>query len=710
MSMDFLADLDRADVPEKCAGTARYIADIHLPEMLEAVTVRSTVRRGTITSMKLPALPPSCLCIGPQQVPGQNQICFFPDPCPFFAPGSVQYKGEPLFLLVGEDKDVLRSLAARVRVNYEEIPAVRTMDEALAGTSPPLFGTDNIYVDESFSRGDVDGAFARADEVFTTSTRTGYQDHLYLEPQGALACPQGESMTVYVSSQGPHVVRRVVAAALGWEQDRVRVIQSAVGGGFGGKIETPMFLAAQAAVAANVCGRPVRLIYSRQEDLLCSTKRHPSRVTVRSALDSRGSILGMDMDILFQAGGYSLSCRMVLDTGVKKASGVYHFPAFRVRGRGVATNNPMPGAFRGFGAPQVYFGLESHMNALARKLGRDPLEMKRHYFIHQGDETISRGKYHFAVGLEETVRAAVTASGYDFRRKKIISPPGLRRGLGQALIKFGAPNSTDSSISLSDRTVGLRKRADGTIEILSELVEMGQGLHTAFRKIVARALDVPVEKVVHAPGDTARVPFVSITGASMSIVLFGRILVEAANKLKPRLNEPGEITVLEPAAQPEHVHWDARTMRGEPFHAYAWGTFVAEVEVDMHTWQVRVTGLWVALDVGTAIDRRLVQGQIQGGAVQGLGYGLLECMPEDGFAGSLTDYLIPSFLDVPRVQDLIVETPYPPGPFGAKCVGEPPLVGVGAAIADAVAEACGVEIRQLPITPEYLMQVMEGTA
>jgi CO/xanthine dehydrogenase Mo-binding subunit len=707
MSMDFAANLDRADTPDKCSGAARYVHDLHVPGMLQALVVRSTIRRGVIRSIRVPELPPGCYRVGPEQIPGVNQISYFKDPCPFLAPGSVQYRGEPVILLAGEDMALLRRIRDAVRIAYEEIPAIRTLEESLAGDRPPIFGTDNIYVEERFGHGDAQAAFDTAAEIFSTTTRTGYQDHLYLEPQGVLACPEGDRMTIYASSQGPHAVRLAVAAALGWDKARIRVVQTTVGGAFGGKIEPPMFLASQAAVAALVCRRPVRLIYTREEDLLCTTKRHPSRVTVQSALDAHGRILAVDMDIVFQGGGYSQSSPMVLDTAAKKGSGVYHFAAIRIRGRGVATNNPMPGAFRGFGGPQIYFGLETHMNALARKLGRDPLTLKRAYFIKQGDPTVTGGHYHFPVGLSATLQAATSASGYYERRGKHSRNPGLLRGMGQALIKFGAPNSVDSSISLDHRTLGLRKRADGQIEILSEMVDMGQGLHTAFRKIVARALEVPVDQVVHAPGDTDRVPFLSITGASMSIVLFGRTLLDAVEKLKPRLHEPGEITVFQSVRQPDHVHWNAAELRGEPFHSYAWGAFVAEVEVDTITWQVRLVDLWVALDVGKTIDRRIVQGQIEGGAVQGMGFGLLEEMPRDRFAASLTDYLIPSFLDVPRIKGLVLETPYRPGPYGAKCVGEPPLVGVGAAIADAVAEACGVEIRQLPVTPEYLMQQMQ---
>jgi CO/xanthine dehydrogenase Mo-binding subunit len=707
MDTDFSFDLDRTDTPTKCAGAARYVRDLRVPGMLEALTVRSTVRRGIITGIALPGLLPGYHCIGPEDIPGPNQISYFRELCPIFAPGAVQYRGEALFLLVGKDMARLRRLSDGVRVDYEEIPAIHTLEEALAGNKPPVFGQDNIYADETVGHGDVGQAFAMAEEVFETTTRTGYQDHLYLEPQGVLACPDGDRMTIYVSSQGPHAVRKVVAAALNRDEDRVRVVQTEVGGGFGGKIEPPMFLAAQAAIAASVCGRPVRLVYSREEDLLCTTKRHPSRVTVRSALSANGSILGVDIDILLQGGGYSQSSFMVLDTGVKKGSGVYNFPAVRVRGRAVATNNPMPGAFRGFGSPQVYFGLETHMNALARKLGREPLAMKQAYFICQNDVNLTGGHYCFPIGLPETLDAATVDSGYFERRKKLESTSKVRRGMGQALVKFGAPNSVDSSIPLDHRKIGLRKRPDGIVEILSELVEMGQGLHTALRKIVAQALDIPVGLVVHAPGDTDRVPFLSITGASMSVVLLGRTLLEAAKKLKFRLNEPGEIIILEPVSQPAHVHWDAKNLCGEPFHSYSWATFIAEVAVDLTTWQIRVTDLWLAMDVGRAIDRRIVQGQMEGGAVQGIGFGLLEQMPVDNFIGSLSDYLIPTFVDVPRVRIQMVEVPYPPGPYGAKCVGEPPLVGVGAAIADAVAQACGVEIWELPVTPEYLMRRMK---
>ncbi len=346
------------------------------------------------------------------------------------------------------------------------------------------------------------------------------------------------------------------------------------------------------------------------------------------------------------------------------------------------------------------------MNALARKLGEEPLAFKAHYFSRQGNPTLTGGVYHHHVSLAEVVESVKKISDYENRIASLPKAHGRLFGIGQAMFSFGAPFSVDTETPLVNRAVGLVKHENGSIEILSELVDMGQGLHTAFRKIVARTLGIPIERVVYHDVDTDDAPPVTITGASMSVVLLGRTLKNAAEKLKPHLDEPGEIRIIEQCGQPPHVRWDGRKKRGDPFHSYVWGAVVAEVEVDKVTWQVTVRHLWMALDIGTAIDGRIVRGQIEGGAIQGLGYALLESTPPDTMIASLTDYMIPGSLDVPAMECILVENPYPEGPYGAKCVGEPPLVAVAPAIADAVANACGVEITQLPVSPEYLMQRM----
>jgi len=704
--MPFSKDADRTDTPGKCSGATSYVADLRFADMLEAVTVRSTIRRGVIKKITLPYLPDGYYSVDASDIPYLNQVTYFHDPCPYFAESEVKYVGQPILLIVGPDVQEVHRLSHEVQIQYEEIPAIHTLDEALEGTKPPLHNDDNIYFKEDFLYGDVDAAFSQAVEVFETETRTGYQEHLYLETQGVVAVPEKDRMTIHASTQGPHAMRQVLATAFGWDQARFRVRQMPLGGGFGGKIESPFFLAGHAAFAAHKCKRPVRLIYSREEDLLATTKRHPSRVITRSALDADGNILAMDVDVVFQAGGYALSCGMVLDTGLKKATGVYHFPAARVMGRAVATNNLMAGAYRGFGGPQTFFAVETHMNALARKLHKEPLLFKADYFIKQGENTLTGGKYHFHVALPETIEEVTKLAGYEQRKKQPAHSGRTLHGVGQALFNFGAPFSLSTNHPLPERYMGLLKREDGKVEILSELVDMGQGLHTALRKITAHALDIPMERIIYVDADTDRVPEASITGASMSVVLFGRTLKDAADKLKPRLDEPGEFRVLEKIRQPDHLQWDPEKQQGDPFHSYVWGAVIAEVEVDTITWQVATRKIWTALDVGTAIDRRIVKGQIEGGIIQGLGYSLLESMQPDAMSTSLADYIIPTSLDAPPVESVLIANPYPPGPYGAKCVGEPPLLGVGPAIADAVANACGVEVFQLPISPEYLMKKM----
>ncbi len=695
---------DRADTFDKCSGRACYIHDMQVDGCLWARTIRSSCRRGKITAIHLPVLPVGYFTVDYSDIPGQNQISFFGDYCPYLAEKEVNYIGQPVLLLVGPDQEKLVQLAGEIEIEYEEIPAILTLDEALSSSKPPLHKEDNIYVDESFERGDADTAFAGATQVFETITRTGYQEHLSLEPQGMIAIPNGERIEVYGATQGPHSVKNCMATLFGWDKERFRIVQTTMGGGFGGKIEISFLLAGHVALAAHKSGKPVKLIYDRCEDMLATTKRHPSKIRIRTARDDQDKIVAADIDVVFQAGGYALSCLMVLDTGLKKATGVYHFPAVRVRGRAVATNNVMPGAFRGFGGPQVFMAIETHMNALARHLDVDGLNLKSNYLIQQHDTTVTGGKYHFHVSLPQTIEKAVERSDYHIRKKNLHKERGKKlRGIGQALFTFGAPFSLDTNLPLMQRYMGLKKDKHGMVYILSELVDMGQGLHTALRKIVAETLEIPLERVIHNAPDTDVDPEASITGASMSIVLFGKILKNAAERMKPRLSDKEEVEIIEKLQQPEHLSWDADKQKGDPFHSYVWGTVIAEVEVDTLTWQVRVVQLWNAMDVGVPIDRRIIRGQIEGGNIQGLGFGLLEGMELDRMTTSLSDYLLPTSLDVPPIDSVLIENPYPAGPFGAKCVGEPPIVGVAPAIADGVANACGFEVWQLPLTPEYLL-------
>ncbi len=353
--MDLLHNSDRADTPGKCAGETLFIRDMQFPGALDAVTVRSTSRRAKIVKVEPPEMPEGYFVVDLTDIPGKNQVVFFRDPCPYFAEGRVNYIGQPIMLVVGPDIRLARKLAGEVHIEYEQIPPIKTMDDALSNNYPPLHGDNNVCAEEIFQYGEVEQAFSDCAEIFETVTRTGYQEHLYMEPQGVVAVPDGERIIVYASTQGPHALRLTLAGAFGWDPERFCVRQTPVGGGFGGKIEPPFILAGHAAFAARKSGRPVRLTYSREEDMLATTKRHPSRIVVRTALDENRQITALDIDVLFQAGGYALSCEMVLNNGLKKATGVYHFPAARARGRAVATNNPMGGAFRGFGAPQILF-------------------------------------------------------------------------------------------------------------------------------------------------------------------------------------------------------------------------------------------------------------------------------------------------------------------------------------------------------------------
>lgn len=675
------------DLYDRISGRVLYLADLKCEGALEAVTVRSQVPRGAVRGVSVPELPPDCFIIGAQDVPGVNETLMFAGQ-PIFADREVRWLGEPVLLVLAPDKRMARELAAQVKIDFEELPALMTFDEAIEKASP--------YMDWQNGFGDAEAAFAKAARVVETRVETGAQEHLYMEPQGALAVPRADGgLTVYASCQGPVIIRDGVAKTLGCAPELVNVVVPAVGGGFGGKEDPPMTICPQAAVAAWKLKRPVRLLYERGEDLLYTAKRHPSKTVMRSALDAEGNILALDAEVWMRAGGYKQSCEWILDTGMRHVTGVYKFPAVRARGRAVGTNTQLNGAFRGFGVPQVYTAIETHMCDIASALGVDSVELKRKYMIHDGDETVTNGHFDDVRGLRKCADAVTT----ELPRAK---------GTGYAFYNFGSPFSWTPELMTEKCSLKLKKDKDGVVHIISELMEMGQGLHTTHRKIAAETLGIDVERVVFDGTDTAWAPNLAITSASRGTVLFGKTVRDAAARLKPHLDEPGEYEVEESPVQPERVKFDMAKIRGDAFHTYANGAVAVAVEVDRSTGKVTVKRLSIAQDSGTPIDRRILKGQIAGGLIQGLGFALGEEFYE-GRTGSLHDYVIPTFEDQPPLSvHIIDDCPYADGPFGAKCAGEITTVGVGAALLEAVSSAIGRPVRRLPVTSEQILSLLEG--
>jgi len=701
--------IQRVDAKDKAGGSARYIADIPFDGMLYAKTVRSEEARAEILGVKVPDLPEGYYYIDARDIPpeGKNRIEMIKDDWPVFADKEVRFIGETIGLLAGPDRGELNRLRDLIEVRYKKLIPVLTISEALEKKDGAVHGNDNVYADYSITKGDPDTAFRKAARIIEDRLDTGYQEHIYMEPQGVVARPGADDgLEIFFSGQCPFYVRHAVAAALGMDEERITVQQTVTGGAFGGKEHYPDAIATPLAVAALRTGRTIGCFFDRIEDISFTPKRHPSEICFRTALDNEGNITAMDIDVRINAGAYESCSMVVLQRAIFSVNSVYDIPNVKIRGRAVATNNVPSDAYRGFGAPQGLFAMEMHMSHLARELDRNEMEFKKACLIKKGGLTVTNGKIHEDVKLPEMIERVDAMSDYSRKVKEF--KPGKWRGIGMSLFNHGSGFTGNGEQAVIKGVVKMRKRADGCVDLLVSNVEMGQGLQTTFRKIAAMVLDIPVDKVVYDDPNTSLVPDSGPTCASRSIAIVGYLVQEAAKKLKKRWDSDDAVEISHEYAQPEGLGWDQETFQGDAYPSYGWGVNVIEVEVDPLTYEVTTRGIWAVHDVGVAIDEKIVEGQVDGGIIQALGYGHLEKLESrDGRyqQRTMADYVIPTSMDFPRVESSLVDNPYEYGPFGAKGAGELVFDGAAAAFADAVQMAVNTNVRRIPVTPEYILEV-----
>ena len=704
----------RVDAAQKAAGVAGYVADLKVEGVLYARSVRSSVPRGRIVSVSYPDLPTGYTVVDWRDIPegGKNTILMIDDDWPVFARDEVRFVGQTLGLIVGPDRTTLSRLVEEVAVEYEEATPAYTIEDSLSLRGGALQGEDNVFVEYLLEKGDWAGAEKAAARIVEEEFSTGFQEHVYMEPQGCLMLREKGVLTLYASTQCPFYLRKALANTLGLPKEEIRVVQAHTGGGFGGKEHYPDVLATALGVAVLKTESPVQMVLDRHEDMMYTSKRHPSRIRFRTALDRKGAIIGMDIDTVLNAGAYITCSSVVLQRAILSATGVYDIPNARVRGRALATNTVPSDAFRGFGAPQALFAIETHMDHLAAEAAKeagaeataDPAAFKRRYFLENGSETVSGGLVHDAVLLETMLERIEAASGYTRKRRE--AGPG--RGIGISFFNHGCGFTGAGERDVIRGKVILSKNADGIVRIGAAGVDMGQGVLTTFKKVVAGVLDIPMEQIVYDLPDTTVVPDSGPTCASRSIMVVGYLLQEAAKSLREQWR-PGEAQeVVQEYRHPEHLSWDQDRLRGDAYPAYGWGINVIEIQVDPLTYEIDVEHIWTVYDVGVPIDTRIVEGQVHGGMIQALGYASLEKLELlDGRFRQVTmaDYAIPTALDYPPVETDLVENPYPFGPFGAKGAGELVFDGAAPALAQAVEQALGRKVYAIPLTPERLMEL-----
>ena len=679
----------------RATGAALYADDLSFPGMLHGRTIRSSIPRGRVTAIALEFDRAGFTVVDHRDIPGENCIALIERDQPCLAADEVRHSAEPLLLLAHADRDTLAS--ARVDVRYE--PASPLLDPA---------ASEQVFKHITIEKGNLARGFERAETIVEGSYSTGAQEHVYIEPNGVIAVPEPAGLALYGSMQCPYYVLKALKVLLGGAVPGIRVIQTETGGGFGGKEEYPSIIAAHACLLALKSGRPVKLVYDRGEDMVATTKRHPSVVRHRTGLTRDGKLTAMQVDVLMDGGAYCTLSPVVLSRGVIHAAGPYRCANTRIEGRVVMTNTPPYGAFRGFGAPQTQFAMEVHMDRIAETLGIDPVTLRLRNALKPGDTTATGQKLGPDTSAVAVLREAVRRTGFKRKRAKLA---GSGRGIGLSLFYHGAGFTGSGEVMLGSRA-GLETTPRG-VRILVANTEIGQGTRTMLAQIVADALGIGYDEVDVAEADTSQVPDSGPTVASRTCMVVGGLLERCARTLRERLAgatpaehhaRHGRLHVEEQYAAPEGRRWDDATYRGDAYATFAWGCDVCEVALDPVTHEARVAKLTAVQEFGRAIHPAMAQGQIEGGSAQGLGWALLEqvVMRDGAMAnGQLTNYVIPTTLDTPPMDIVMLENPYAGGPFGAKGLGELPIDGPAPAVVNAIRHA-GLDVRAIPATPEAL--------
>jgi CO/xanthine dehydrogenase Mo-binding subunit len=725
--------IPRREGRAKVTGHARYLDDLSMPGMLHGATVRSPVPRGILHDIQYsPDIPwNEFTVVTAVDIPGRNVVQLIDDDQPYLADGEVNHAEEPIVLLAHPDASLLEEGRRGISFEIETLPAVYTIEDALSGREI-IWGRDNIFKTYLVSRGDVDVACAQPDVVIVQGEyETGAQEQLYIEPNGMLALARGEDgITVWGSMQCPYYVHKALAALFDLPGEKIRVVQMETGGGFGGKEEYPSIIAGHAALLSWKSGRPVKMVYDRAEDMVATTKRHPSKTHHRTAVSRDGRLVAIDIDFVIDGGAYTTLSPVVLSRGTIHAAGPYFAPNVRVQGRAVATNAPPHGAFRGFGAPQSLFALERHMDRVAAAVRLSPDEFRRRNFIETGQTSAVGQVMHDAIDMSGLLERALELSDYHGKRQRFAAmnaTSALKRGIGLAAFMHGAGFTGSGEDHLAS-IVEVEATVEGRVRVLTSSTEIGQGTNTVFSQIAADALGISLDAVDIVQPDTAVVPNSGPTVASRTCMVVGKLVESAAQGLLTTLRSTGtEITdfaaacreyvtqfgPLRSSAQyraPSGLRWDDERYEGDAYGTYAWAVYVAEVSVDTVTYEIRLDDFVAVQEVGRVINPVLAAGQIEGGIAQGIGWALFEQVAwrEGRMANAqMTNYIMPSSMDLPPIRVHFEERPYAEGPGGAKGIGELPMDGPAPAIANAVSHATGVDITRIPITPEALMALME---
>ncbi|GAB6171627.1 molybdopterin-dependent oxidoreductase [Paradesulfitobacterium aromaticivorans] len=722
----------RPDALAKVTGTAIYGADlvfsgtVHLKAVRSPYSYARIVRVDSSVALEVPG---ALAIYTAADIPGVNRYKRQRDDQPVLAEEIVRFRGEPVAVVVAETEAVANEVARVVKVDYEVLNPLLDPLAALAEDAPIHHPGGNVMATQRLERGDVQEGLAMADLVIEETYSTSFNEHAYLEPEAGISYLDGEGcIVVYGPTQAAHHDQREIAKVLGLPIEKVRMSQSVIGGGFGGKID--MSVQCFVALATHRLRRPARMVYTREESFLATTKRHPFTITCRTGCSSDGLLMALEMDVLVDTGAYASAGPGVLSRAVLTATGPYRIPHVRVYGRSVYTNNPVAGAMRGYGGPQVAFALESQIDIMARRLNIDPIDFRRRNGYKGGDVTASSQVLGADVGFKETLDAV---EGWRGKTQFREDTPRILRGRGVASMWFGigrtnSPNVCEAEIALT---------AEGQIMVFVGATEMGQGCTTVMGQIAARALNQDLKRVTVTTGDSLLTPDADTTSASRQTYMSGQAVVAVAREIETKLlksagKELGmptdELVLVEGAVEARadrniRVEFKTLVQGGEirrrnryestatrrsessdatvPYEIYTYGTEMVEVAVDIETGKVTVERVVAAHDCGFTINRDAAEGQVEGGVAMGIGFALTEnFLP--GLTENFRNYHIPSISETPEIISLFVTGSEPNGPFGAKGLGECASVALAPAITNAIFDACGYRPTELPVSRKDL--------
>ncbi len=737
----------RVDAVGKVTGETKYPGDFNHPDQLYMKILfahRPHARIRRIDTSRAEALPGVVAVFTAKDVPNNEYGLIVPDQPVLCGPGSnkpyadrVRFVGDQVALVVAESEEIAQRALELIQVDYEDLPVVTDPLEAMQPDAPLLHPDkgSNVFCRYRIRKGDVERAFREADVVVETEYRTPFQEHAYLQPEAGLGYIDEEGrVTIVVAGQWTHEDQEQIAHALQLPKEKIRVIYPAIGGAFGGREDMSIQIVLALAVwrlSQRGIYRPVKIVWSREESIIGHHKRHPFIIRTKWAATRDGKITAAKVELIADGGAYAYTSTKVLGNATVLCTGPYEIPNVWVDAYAVHTNNVPTGAFRGFGGPQALFAAETQVNKLAEALGMDPVELRMRNAFREGSIMSVGTPIPKGVSIRKVIEAAAREAGWEYDEEKgwhrppeanrkwpgWDKPPAphIRRGVGFACgfknvgFSFGYPENTWARIELHggaeiDRVVLYYAGA-----------EVGQGAHTVFAQMTAEAVGVPLEKVHLVLSDTAVTENSGSASASRLTFMAGNAIRGAARIALEKWRDEERPAVGEYVYRPPRTTpFDPETGKSEPNFAYGYVAQAFAVEVDTETGHVRVVDVISANDVGKAIHPKLVQGQIEGGVVQALGYVLMEnFITQDGYVltDKLSTYLIPTILDVPpRVRSLILEYADPLGPWGARGMGEMPFLPVAAGVIHAVHQATGVWFHAFPLIPERVHAALQARA